>query len=121
MPLDGELWLGRGHGRFDAVSALVRRRRPVEADWAQVVYLIFELPRGGGRFDERVARLVEIVAQHDWPQLVAVEQRRIESREALLQAVISSSLSRQVSKMTLRTMPSPTAFFTWATSFRMKS
>ena len=65
VPLDGELWLGRGHGRFDAVSALVRRRRPVEADWAQVVYLIFELPRGGGRFDERVARLVEIVAQQD--------------------------------------------------------
>ena len=28
VPLDGELWLGRGHGRFDAVSALVRRRRP---------------------------------------------------------------------------------------------
>jgi DNA ligase-1 len=83
VPLDGELWLGRGHGRFDAVSALVRRRRPVEADWAQMVYLVFELPRGGGRFDQRVARLAEIVAQQDWPQLVAVEQRRIESREAL--------------------------------------
>ncbi len=83
VPLDGELWLGRGPGRFDAVSALVRRRRPVGADWAQVVYLVFELPRGGGRFDERVARLVEIVAQQDWPQLVAAEQRRVESREAL--------------------------------------
>ncbi|MFM2348906.1 MAG: hypothetical protein RL654_3659 [Pseudomonadota bacterium] len=83
QPLDGELWLGREHGHFDAVSALVRRRRPLAADWAQVAYLVFELPRGGGRFDERTARLATIVAQQGWPQLVAVEQRRIDSREAL--------------------------------------
>ena len=42
-PLDGELWLGRG--RFDALSALVRTRASrTTRDWADVRYLVFELP-----------------------------------------------------------------------------
>ncbi|MDQ5896022.1 MAG: ligase 1 [Pseudomonadota bacterium] len=93
QPLDGELWLGRGHGQFEAVSALVRRRRPSEADWARVFYLVFEIPAGPGRFDERVERLGAIVEQVGWPQLVAVAQQRIDTREALrerLAAVLAS-------------------------------
>jgi DNA ligase 1 len=55
QPLDGELWLGRS--RFDALSAIVRREQPVEAEWAAVHYLVFEQPEAPGRFDERVQRL----------------------------------------------------------------
>ena len=83
QPLDGELWLGRGAGRFEAISALVRRRRPVEADWARVLYLVFELPGGAGSFEERAARIGRIVAQAGGPPLVAVEQQRLDGREAL--------------------------------------
>lgn len=60
QPLDGELWLGRG--RFDALSAIVRREQPVEAEWAAVRYLVFELPDGAGGFAERVERLRALAA-----------------------------------------------------------
>jgi DNA ligase-1 len=40
--VDGELWLGRG--RFDEVSAIVRKAEPREGEWAQVRYMAFEMP-----------------------------------------------------------------------------
>lgn len=81
VPLDGELWTG--HGRFDEVSALVRRRRPQPGDWASVRYMVFEMPRYGGRFDERAERLRELARLVDWPQFVAVEQSVVADRAAL--------------------------------------
>ncbi len=59
-PLDGELWLGRG--RFDALSAIVRKVAPVQAEWSQVRYMVFELPRAGGTFAERAARIARLAA-----------------------------------------------------------
>lgn len=53
--LDGELWLDRG--RFDALSALVRRERPDDAAWRSVRYMVFELPGGLGTFAQRSERL----------------------------------------------------------------
>ena len=34
VPLDGELWMGRG--RFDELSGIVRKTVPVDADWRSV-------------------------------------------------------------------------------------
>ena len=42
VPLDGELWIGRD--QFDALSGTVRKVEPLDAEWRQVRYLIFELP-----------------------------------------------------------------------------
>lgn len=58
--LDGELWLGRG--RFDALSAIVRREQAVEAEWAALQYHVFELPGGAGSFAERVEQLRALAA-----------------------------------------------------------
>ena len=80
-PLDGELWLGRG--RFDALSASVRRERPVDAEWRQVRYMVFELPGAPGDFAERARRIEKVVQQSGAPQLVAVEQLPVADREAL--------------------------------------
>lgn len=41
-PLDGELWLGRGS--FDRLSSIVRRSIPVDAEWRELRYMIFDLP-----------------------------------------------------------------------------
>lgn len=71
-PLDGELWLGRG--RFEQLSAAVRREVPRDAEWREVRYMIFELPGAPGRFAERVARLRQRVAEANVPWLEAVEQ-----------------------------------------------
>jgi DNA ligase 1 len=79
--LDGELWLA--HGRFDALSGIVRKTEPVDEEWRQLKYLVFELPNAPGTFAERARRIREIVAKTQWPQLVAVEQFRVADRAAL--------------------------------------
>lgn len=79
--LDGELWLGRG--RFDALSAIVRKEVPMDDEWRQVKYMVFELPGAPGTFEQRAVRIREVVAQEGWPQLLAVEQFRVASRSAL--------------------------------------
>ena len=80
-PLDGELWLGRG--RFDELSGIVRRTVPVDAEWRQLRYMVFELPQAAGAFAERAQRIREIAAQAAWAPLVAVEQTPVTDREAL--------------------------------------
>lgn len=88
-PLDGELWLGRG--RFDALAASVRRTVPVEAEWRELRYLVFDLPESGGQFAERAEHLRRLVNQIGWEQLVAVEQLQLGSAaelQARLDAVI---------------------------------
>ena len=71
-PLDGELWLGRG--RFDELSAIVRKDVPDDADWRQVRYMVFELPDAPGSFAERAKRIAQLVRDTGWAQLQAVEQ-----------------------------------------------
>ena len=80
-PLDGELWLGRR--RFDALSGIVRRERPVDADWRQLHYMVFELPGAPGGFDERAQRIEAVVRRSGSAQLVAVEQSTVADRDAL--------------------------------------
>lgn len=81
QPLDGELWLGRG--RFEELSGFVRKAQPIDAEWRQVTFLVFELPGGAGQFTERARRLLEIVEGAQWPQLVAVPQFRVADRNEL--------------------------------------
>lgn len=80
-PLDGELWLARG--RFDALSAIVRKNAPVDADWQRVRYLVFDLPGALGAFEARASRIAELARQLAWPPLIAVEQTRVADRAAL--------------------------------------
>jgi DNA ligase-1 len=75
-PLDGELWMGRG--RFEEVSGLARRLEPHAADWAEVRYLVFDLPADPAPFDARLARLHTLMQTAANPRLVAVEQFRIQ-------------------------------------------
>lgn len=72
LPLDGELWLGRG--RFEETAATLRRETPREEEWRQMRYQVFELPGAAGPFGERAKRIRQIVAQANVPWLVAVEQ-----------------------------------------------
>ena len=79
--LDGELWIARG--KFEQVSATVRRQTPIDAEWREVRYMLFELPQAPGSFRERAAALRTIVMQVRVPWLQAVEQVDVGSRKAL--------------------------------------
>jgi DNA ligase-1 len=79
--LDGELWLARG--RFDELSAIVRRKAPVDAEWRHVRYMVFELPAAAGSFTERIARMQAIAAAAQRPWLMAIPQFRLADVAAL--------------------------------------
>jgi DNA ligase-1 len=80
-PLDGELWAGRG--RFERLSGIVRKEKPVNAEWREVRYMIFELPGAPGSFRERAALLRQIADETGVPWLQAVEQTEVKDRPAL--------------------------------------
>lgn len=80
QPLDGELWMARRS--FERLSGIVRKARPVDAEWRQVRYMVFELPQAAGSFTERAAAIRLIAAAGpEWLQ--AVEQFRVADRTAL--------------------------------------
>lgn len=80
-PLDGELWLGRG--RFEALSGIVRREQPDDAEWRSVRYMIFELPGAQGSFRERAAAISQLVRQANVPWLREIEQFDVVDRASL--------------------------------------
>ncbi len=78
ISLDGELWLG--YSRFEQLSGLVRR---ADADWANVKFLIFEMPGAKGSFAERAKRIETLLAEHNDPNVIAVPQARITDNHTL--------------------------------------
>jgi DNA ligase len=80
-PLDGELWMGRR--TFERLSGIVRKERPVDEEWRQVRYMVFELPGAAGDFTERIGRMRAIVSVAKVPWLGMVEQYRVADRQAL--------------------------------------
>ena len=80
-PMDGELWLGRG--QFDILSAAVRKDVPIDAEWRNITYNIFELPNAAGTFEQRAKHIAEIVKKANLPNLKAVAQFRIKDEAEL--------------------------------------
>lgn len=82
-PLDGELWMGRRS--FDRLSAAVRREEPLDEEWKNITYQLYELPRGAGTFSERIAALQEGVRKAGVPWLQVIEQAHVNDATALKQ------------------------------------
>ena len=87
QPLDGELWLARG--RFEALSAAVRRHRPSDEEWRQLRYMLFELPSAQGTFADRAERIRQLVRQQRGHTLIAVDQASLPDRGALQKRLLS--------------------------------
>ena len=83
VPLDGELWMGRG--TFEVLSGTVRQQRPDDDQWRQVSYMVFDIPATDLTFDERLARLTQLITAHANPHLQLVEQYKVKDRTALMQ------------------------------------
>jgi DNA ligase-1 len=82
-PLDGELWMGRRS--FDRLSGAVRKATPVDTEWRDVRYMVFDAPQAAGNFSTRAAQLSTLVTQTGVTWLQAVEQSRVADRKALQQ------------------------------------
>lgn len=81
VPLDGELWVGRG--QFSAAVSTVRQKAPDDEAWRRLRFMLFDLPAHPGSFDERNAALQAVVAQIGQPWVRQVEQFKVATPAAL--------------------------------------
>ncbi len=81
LPLDGELWMGRG--QFDRVSGAVRKTVPDDLEWRAVKYLVFDAWCRAEPFVQRMDGLTQAVQAAQQPWLLAVRQTVVEDAAAL--------------------------------------
>lgn len=87
VPMDGELWVGRG--RFEQVSATVRAAPAGDPAWREVRFMVFDLPAHGGRFQARVGSIRALLAATGIAWLRPVPQFRV-ADAALLDARLAA-------------------------------
>ncbi|WP_299806959.1 DNA ligase [uncultured Shewanella sp.] len=90
-PLDGELWIKRG--MFEQVSAIVRRSKVSDEEWARVKFMVFDLPAEPSVFELRYRKAVKELTDVS-PYLKVIAQHNLESYQALeteLQEVIAKN------------------------------
>lgn len=91
VPMAGELWIGRQ--RFAEVSGIVRRAQARAADWAEVRFMVFDLPDHDGTFTARINAMRRLLAGVRNPTLRMIEQFRVADAAALqarLNAVVNA-------------------------------
>ena len=86
VPMDGELWAGRG--AFASAVSTVRQQAAADVAWRQMQFMVFDLPAHGAIFDLRLAALQELALPR-WVQ--PVQQSRTTS-QAALQALLRKTV-----------------------------
>jgi len=81
VPLDGELWAGRG--RFALAVSTVRSQTPNDLAWREMRFMVFDLPRQPGDFTTRLGALRKLLPIVAAPWVVPVAQERATTHEAL--------------------------------------
>jgi DNA ligase-1 len=81
MPMDGELWAGRG--QFARAVSTVRQQSPNDAAWRGMRFMVFDLPAQGGTFTERIPALNGVVSRIDQHWVQAVAQSKLADHQAL--------------------------------------
>lgn len=97
--MDGELWAGRG--LFDVAQSAVARATPQDAQWQQLRYMVFDLPRSAGLWPERQALLEQLVAAAKQAWLQQVPQWQVPSH-AQLQAQLQQLTEQGAEGLMLR-------------------
>ncbi|MDN3609946.1 DNA ligase [Vibrio ostreicida] len=87
LPLDGELWAGRGN--FHLVQRTVLDITPSQSAWQGIYFMLFDMPDGINRYPQRYSNLVNLVKRLGVNHIQYVEQTPIESRPALLKTLDS--------------------------------
>ena len=81
LPLDGELWVGRG--QFEETASIVSRHTPHDG-WRWVRYMVFDLPDNPGTFDERLQNLHAAIAASPNKFLAVIPQYKLTDHDVLM-------------------------------------
>lgn len=83
--LDGELWYARGD--FEYVASTVSKVLPVDSEWMNIRYMVFDAPHPHMQFRDRVRVYTNLVNTLPLPHFKAVEQFSVSDNEALSAAL----------------------------------
>lgn len=86
VPLDGELWVGRGS--FQRLVGIVRKQTPIDDEWRDVRFMVFELPGAAGTFSERISQIKRLVDQAHLPWLLAVPHFLVSGQQELKKRLV---------------------------------
>ena len=81
VPLDGELWIGRG--RYEETSSIVSKKTPHDG-WQMIRFMVFDLPQHRGTFEQRVKVMKLLGTQANSPYLMIIQQDKITNEAALM-------------------------------------
>jgi DNA ligase-1 len=59
VPLDGELWAGRG--QFNRALSIVTKHTPVDSEWREIRFCVFDAPAVPGGFKQRIAFATDVL------------------------------------------------------------
>jgi DNA ligase-1 len=79
--LDGELWSKRGDFQF--IASVTSKESPIDSEWRQLQYLVFDAPDYEHTFLERSRRYRHLVTQLNVPFVVAGEQFTLADNQQL--------------------------------------
>jgi DNA ligase-1 len=79
IPLDGELWLGRGQGHLQDIGSIVAHAS--DPRWARLYYVVFDLPdEKAGPFSERL-RIIQYALRSPPPRVAVIPYVECKSRQ----------------------------------------
>lgn len=81
VPMDGELWVARGH--FEEASATVRAAPGNDPAWRRMHFMVFDLPADPAPFELRARHIVELLGRARIAWLQPVPQSTVRDRAAL--------------------------------------
>lgn len=80
FPLDGELWIERGH--FSEITGIIRQADPGDL-WKKVWYCVFDAPSDGPVFEKRLETARQWFESHPSPRVRVLPQERCEGNDHL--------------------------------------
>ncbi|MCM2680406.1 DNA ligase [Echinimonas agarilytica] len=86
IPLDGELWMGRG--TFEQTSSLIRSNNLADSRWLRLKFVVFDLPTIVAPFQMRYNQMIQLRKDVGVDWLVVAEQSVIESQEKLMAQLV---------------------------------
>ena len=81
QPLDGELWIRRSS--FEQLVSTVRKDKPIDSEWKQVKYMVFDLPASNSNFTDRLTELHRLLDDPPNPHLQLIKQYRLTDQTEL--------------------------------------
>ncbi|MEH6649155.1 MAG: DNA ligase [Motiliproteus sp.] len=103
-PLDTELWIGRG--KFEPLSAAVRRYQPIDQEWRLIQLQLLDLPTSSEPFKIRIGQLKQLAAQIDHRQIKALDYHRVTTESELL-ALLEQQVSNGAEGLMLNRIDAP--------------